>query len=422
MKGGFLKKPRPDPEAAKYDADGKRLWEEKMVDTTVKVFNEILGERDNLGWNDLERRLRTGTGAREYSDMTSLHGHGHNHGAYGMTPVEDDVAARLIKQFSTPLAFQEMIVPVMEQSAGIFHRVLERGKADRVALDSEQKLEIQRNIIKEALVRHMLKVINAANSGTHASGSVDAGLLATPQGYNIGDLNSLEGDTIAGLMQRGYGVQDEFMGGTIVDDCFNELELLEFDGKFVEVQQQKLVGIRTDKICWFTPDDLDREKHPGLSALFKKMISLPFELNKKCNLCLQGSCSFQLACYSKKGYYKQHVDGGYGDLNNGRKITCVYYANPSWTQSSGGELRVFKRQPNPYEIEKCKKEGLPVPEANDKEVLQEISPIGDRLVLFRSRDMPHEVMQCGRKRFAVSMWVHGPPGPGDQPDGYYTPT
>jgi len=274
------------------------------------------------------------------------------------------------------------------------------------------------------LIRDILKAINNANSGTHAAGSVDGGLLATPGGYYAGDLNELKGDCIRGLMERGYGYQDEFMGGTLVDNVFKELELLEFDGKFTDVQQQKLIGIRTDKICWFTPDDVDREKQPGLSAVFKKLISIPFELNKKCNLCLQGSASFQLACYPKGGHYNQHVDSGYDNLNNGRKISAVYYANPSWSESDGGCLRVFKRQLNPYEIEKMKKDGVEVPEQKkmETEVLEDVVPYGDRLVLFRSRDMPHEVRPTKRKRFAISMWVMGPPGPGDQPDGYYTPT
>ena len=47
----------------------------------------------------------------------------------------------------------------------------------------------------------------------------------------------------------------------------------------------------------------------------------------------------------------------------------------------------------------------------------------NRLVLFRSRDMPHEVLENRHKRFAVSLYLPGPAGPGDQPDGkHYTPT
>lgn len=291
-------------------------------------------------------------------------------------------------------------------------------------MDSETKKQVVKDIFREALIRHLLKVINNANSGSYASGSHDGGLLATPGGYHAGDLNELQGQCIADLMKDGLGVQDDFMGGDAASNLYSELELLEFDGKFNEVMQQKQLSIRTDKILWFTPDDVDREKQPALAALFKKLISIPFELNKKANLCLQGSASFQLACYSKKGFYKKHVDSGYDNLNNGRKITAIYYPNHMWSEGEGGHLRVHKRALNPYEIEKLKKEGKEVPDAKEmeKEILKDVEPIGDRLVLFRSRDMAHQVLDSGRKRFAVTMWVMGPPGPGDMPDGYYTPT
>lgn len=34
-------------------------------------------------------------------------------------------------------------------------------------------------------------------------------------------------------------------------------------------------------------------------------------------------------------------------------------------------------------------------------------------VSYRSRDMPHEVLATYRKRFAITLWITGPPGPGD---------
>merc|ERR1719401_2490146 len=122
-------------------------------------------------------------------------------------------------------------------------------------------------------------------------------------------------------MERGYGIQDNFMDDNNVTDVFNELELLDHDGKLVDVQQQKMRGVRTDKIYWLTYEALDREKQPGLMTLMKKMISIPFELNKKCSLYLQASSTFQIACYPKNAYYKRHVDSGYKDLDNGRKVT-----------------------------------------------------------------------------------------------------
>merc|ERR1712137_648206 len=206
-------------------------------------------------------------------------------------------------------------------------------------------------------------------------------------------------------MEKGYGYQDEFMDDTTMRDVYNEMEYLDFDGKFVDVQQQKMTGYRKDRIGWFTLESLDREKQPGLVALFKKMISIPFELNKKCSLYLQASATFQLSCYPAKGFYKRHVDGGYEDLNNGRKITAVFYPNRSWSSDHGGKIRLYRRQPNPFQVAKAKEKGVEAPAPGTDEVEEEVEPLAGRLLLFRSRDMPHEVTVCSQKPYAISLWL-----------------
>lgn len=308
------------------------------------------------------------------------------------------------------------------QATELFVRVQQRGKTDGMSMDAETEVSVLRSVIKECLIRHVLKLINTDNSGSSASGSHDAGLLATPQGYFGGDLNSFGSDAIRGLMEHGYGYTDDFVDDDTTRDVYKELEFLEFDGKMVEVQQQKMTGYRTDKIYWLTYEALDREKQPGLVTLMKKMISIPFELNKKCSLYLQASSTFQIACYPKNAYYKRHVDGGYDNLNNGRKVTAIFYANPSWSEGDGGHLRVYKRKLNPFQIEDMKAKGSEVPDQAAHEVAEEIEPLGGRLVLFRSRDVPHEVLPTNQKRFAISLWLMGPPGPGDMPDGHHAKT
>lgn len=321
-----------------------------------------------------------------------------------------------MREHTSAFALRDQVGHIMEETATIFGHVRTKAKAEGMVMDKEDQVKVQRDVLKEVMIRRILLLINTENAGSYASGSVDAGLLATPQGYFGGDLDSLSADCLQSLMVRGYGVQDNFMDSTTVCDVYRELELLEFDGCFQEVSQQKRIGQRTDKIHWLTVDELDREKQPGLGSLCKKLISLPFELNKKCNLCVQGTASFQLGHFAPEGFLKRHIDGGYGNGNNGRKISVVYYPNKSWSSSDGGQLRMYSRQPNPYEIAKGAQRK---PVGEDQE--EDIMPLPDRIVLLRSRDMPHEVLRVNRKRFAVSMYIMGPPGPGDQPDGHYTP-
>mmetsp|Transcript_34028 Transcript_34028/g.98070 ORF Transcript_34028/g.98070 Transcript_34028/m.98070 type:complete len:420 (-) Transcript_34028:64-1323(-) len=419
MKGGFLEKQisrEATQRPKKGDDTSSREWDQRTADGMAKVLEEILLENNRLARNDLERRIRSGTGVRDFKARCC--------GAPDVpVPGEDeDIAARLLKDYTKPSALRDMAGVVMEQATELFVRVQQRGKTDGMSMDAETEVSVLRSVIKECLIRHVLKLINSENSGSAASGSHDAGLLATPQGYFGGDLNSFGSDAIRGFMEDGYGVTDDFVDEDTTRDVARELELLEFDGKLMEVQQQKMTGYRTDKIYWLTYEALDREKQPGLVTLMKKMISIPFELNKKCSLYLQASSTFQIACYPKNAYYKRHVDGGYEELNNGRKVSAVFYANPSWSEGDGGHLRMYKRKLNPFQIEDLKAKGKEVPDQTIHEAVDEIAPQGGRLVLFRSRDMPHEVLPTRQKRFAISLWLSGPPGPGDQPDGHYSKT
>lgn len=316
-----------------------------------------------------------------------------------------------------------MVAPVIEQANKIFNNVVEKGKREGChPMDTETEIQVTRDVIKECLIRQVLKKVNEDNSGNFASGSHDAGLLATPQGYP-GELDSFSADSLRGLMENGYGWQDGFVDEDTCNNVLKELEYLDYDGKLVEVQQQKMTGYRSDRILWLTYESLDREKQPGLVTLMKKMISIPFELNKKCSLYLQASGNFHLACYPPKAFYKKHIDGGYDDINNGRKITAIFYPN-SWSQAEGGgQLRVYKRRPNPFQIEHLQKQGQEVPGKELKDVMEEeIEPQGGRIVLFRSRDVPHEVVATMQKRYAVTLWLMGPPGPGDQPEGHHAKT
>jgi len=420
MKGGFLDKAISREAASKprrEEEHGQKVWDEGTVAEMVEVLTEILNDNNRMARSDLERRLRSGTGGREFRGRCAGMPEGPLPGE------EEDTASRLLREFTRPSAMREHIEPIMGQATEIFGRVQAKGAADGLKMDKEESVSVLRDVIKECMIRHILKCMNAENSEAHASGSHDAGLLATPAGYTAGDLNSLDSDCIRGLMERGWGFVDGFVDETVTSSVHRELELLDFDGKFVEVQQQKMTGYRTDRIHWLSYDSLDREKQQGLSSLMKKMMSIPFELNKKCSLYLQVSGTFQLAVYPvNSGFYRKHVDGGYDDINNGRKITAVFYANRSWSSSDGGQCRLYKRRPNPFQVAKARSQGAEVPEGGADEVDVEVEPVGGRLLLFRSRDVPHEVLRAQRKRYAISLWLMGPPGPGDQPDDHHAPT
>lgn len=69
-------------------------------------------------------------------------------------------------------------------------------------------------------------------------------------------------------------------------------------------------------------------------------------------------------------------------------LTCVYYCNPDWKQSYGGYLRAYYRH-------------------KFTEKAWDIAPEVDTLVIFRSKDMEHEVLPTYRDRFALTVWFYG---------------
>ena len=97
----------------------------------------------------------------------------------------------------------------------------------------------------------------------------------------------------------------------------------------------------------------------------------------------------QLTCYPGGGArYVRHVDalGGAGSV--GRRVTCIYYANPSWKREHGGELRLHSRRAAGGSAESV-----------------DVAPLANRLIVFWSDDrVPHSVLPTHAPRFAVSAW------------------
>ncbi|CEL99397.1 unnamed protein product [Vitrella brassicaformis CCMP3155] len=419
-------------------------WDEETVDKMVAVLRSTLDHRAML---DLERRARSGTGTEEKgrhhhhhchddaadeddaSDDEGHHGHDHqhhhhqhhhHHHHHTCKKGPDDGVGQLLDEVCGDDGLRDMVVLVMERTAEIFENVRRKAAQEEGAvMDEETAIGVQKEILKEALIRQILQTVNAKIRSAQSLESREGGLLATPGGYRGSDLDRLRSETIHSLMRTGFAVQDGFMGGQEYTEVYREVEMLEYASTFNQVYQQQLSGTRSDDMGWFSFADIDRIQHKHLWGVFEVLSSLPFELNKKANLYLQMSSTFQLACYHAKGtFYKRHIDGGYdAKTNNGRKITAIYYPNPQdWTESDGGALRIYGPRRNPYGRSKG---GSTPPDGDGSEAdddtpaIQDILPKGDRLVLFRSRDMPHEVLLCHRKRFAVSLWLPGPPGPGD---------
>lgn len=100
--------------------------------------------------------------------------------------------------------------------------------------------------------------------------------------------------------------------------------------------------------------------------------------------------------------YPLHVDNPQG-LASGdtRKLTCILYLNPDHQEDvDGGEIRLF----------------LPSEETTESWDTLDLSPIGGRLLVFWSDEIPHEVLPTSseslspnqnqeKDRYALTIWI-----------------
>lgn len=140
--------------------------------------------------------------------------------------------------------------------------------------------------------------------------------------------------------------------------------------------------VRGDAIAW-----LDRDgASPAIARVLDAFEALRGELNRDLFLGL-GRFEAQAAHYAGGGArYVRHRDAFRGGPNANRRLTAIYYVNEAWTPAHGGVLRLY---PEP--------DGPPV----------DVEPRADRLVVFLSAEVEHEVLPVFAPRWAVTAWYYG---------------
>jgi SM-20-related protein len=137
-------------------------------------------------------------------------------------------------------------------------------------------------------------------------------------------------------------------------------------------------AIRGDFITWVTPE----EQGSAISRLRDAYAALGEALSAEAYLGL-GRFDLQLAWYPGSGErYTRHVDAFPGQSN--RRVTAIYYLNPDWVPAHGGLLRIHPG-------------GRPM----------DVEPTLDRLVVFLSERIEHEVLPSLAPRLALTAWFYG---------------
>lgn len=191
----------------------------------------------------------------------------------------------------------------------------------------------------------------------------------------------LRDDEIETLGTRGYFVRDALLGNAraraIHSEALQQASALRPAGIRRGADRTLDTATRGDLITWVLP-----EQGSALGELWKGFEALGEALSSGAYLGL-GKFDLQLALYPGGGArYARHFDAFPGQSN--RRATAIYYANPEWEPAHGGVLRLYP-------------EGAPV----------DVEPVLDRLVVFLSERIEHEVLPAFAPRLALTAWFYG---------------
>ncbi len=145
--------------------------------------------------------------------------------------------------------------------------------------------------------------------------------------------------------------------------------------------------VRSDAMAWVTPEDAPAE----CAGLWASFLALRDALNREAYLGLD-RMEVQAARYpAGAAGYRRHRDAfaAASGARPNRRVTAIYYANPGWCPGDGGMLRLH---PDPG----------PDPEADTEPV--DVAPILDRLLVFLSERVEHEVLPTRVPRRAITAW------------------
>ena len=198
------------------------------------------------------------------------------------------------------------------------------------------------------------------------------------------------------LRRDGWYTCDGFLGAATCEQVRSEVEQLraagEFEQSYSEVAEtgEKIWRERVDAMelhgqSWRTAPTLValvaevmRCLPPALNACFDDLQLSPDRFGHK------------LACSTGHGaFYPKHLDNSIGPPHDTRKLTAIYYLNPAWDlAANGGAIRLYDRLdgPAPY---------------------TDLAPTGDRLLLFWSDLIVHEVLPSvgDAHRYTFTFWL-----------------
>ena len=137
-------------------------------------------------------------------------------------------------------------------------------------------------------------------------------------------------------------------------------------------------NIRADEIFW-----LDRNNCTSELQTFFDFINHFIPLLNQSLFTSIKDFEFHLAHYPTGAFYKKHLDQ-FKERNN-RILSVIVYLNDNWQKGDGGELKIYSNQ--------------------DETQFELVEPIGNRLAIFRSDCVWHEVLTANKSRKSLTGWL-----------------
>ncbi|MEN0105040.1 MAG: 2OG-Fe(II) oxygenase [Pseudomonas sp.] len=181
------------------------------------------------------------------------------------------------------------------------------------------------------------------------------------------------------LADKGWSQHDLFLPQALTRELAAECQQRAADGRLAPAAvgrgaaAQVREGVRGDSIQW-----LENGEGAATDAYLALMEQLRQALNQALYLGLNDYES-HFALYPPGAFYQRHVDRFRDD--DRRTVSAVVYLNEGWAVEQGGALRIY-----------------PQDEAHD------VAPVGGRLVIFMSAELPHEVLPATRERLSLTGW------------------
>ncbi|WP_341904194.1 2OG-Fe(II) oxygenase [Fluviicola taffensis] len=190
-------------------------------------------------------------------------------------------------------------------------------------------------------------------------------------------------ELIQGLIDNEYGCCNDFiLPGTVnglnaTIRSLSESESMKPSGFGNNEDFKKDELVRGDKINWIE----EESTNPFELIYLNKIGKFIGYLNRTCFTAIT-SFESHYSSYEKNSFYKRHIDQFKNE--KGRKYSIVLYLNEDWKKEDGGLLSLY-------------------PKAGQQ---IDISPLGGRMVLFRSDEMEHEVNpSLTRTRNSIAGWL-----------------